>query len=326
MSRRPAYKTIHYVRATYLKTTTGQQSLELLVRSAMSKLGSMGETEVAMRNLGTACIRHRRDKKGEILLLSIGAGVAGEQMTTLGLKVKTPEDVDSATNPPADRAFKQSEAFILLQGNDLLVITEGSFRVSSVGAYLSRLISKANLKSGDVAFELRKVTNKNTAAVLAAEGIKELQLNTNMYRATHELDGSKNAQDKVSTKLKSFVGVLKELFAEDVDQSRLEQLAHHWGEVQVNTVIRAEGGSRAEDIVLEAMKSVGEDVLSEEDDSVDVTVITRKGTKIRLGQVASSQSVKLFRRDGANDLVNSEVYAALIECSADLVVQKLWQK
>lgn len=324
MSRRPAYKIIHYVRATY--NVEPNQTLDQLVRSAMRKLGSMGETEVAMSTLGTAGIRHRRDKKDEPLLLTIGAGVPGEQMTTMGLQVKEADDEDRATNPPANRAFKHSDAFVLVDDNDLLLITEGSFRVSTLGVYLRLLISKAGLKAGDVAFELRKVTNQDQATVLADEGIKELRLRTNMFRATHELNGAAAAAGTVSAKLKSFVGGLKELFAEDVTEAERELLAQHWGEVQVNTVIRAEGGSRAEDIVLEAMKSVGEEVLDEDDANVDVTVITQKGNEIHLGQVTSSQKVKLMRREGANDLINTEVYTALTECRDDLVKKKLWQK
>lgn len=323
MSRRPAYKTIHFVRASYIVEPA--QPLDQLVRSAMRKLGGMGKTEVAMSTLGTAGIRHRRDKKDEPLLLAIGAGVPGEQMTTMGLQVEEEDDTDRGTLPPANRAFKHSEAFVLIDENELLLITEGSFRVSTVAVYLRLLISKACLKAGDVAFEFRKVTNQDQATVLAEEGIKELRLRTNMYRATHELNGVV-ATGTVSAKLKAFVGALKELFAEDVDEAERELLAQHWGEVQVNTVIKAEGGSRAEEIVLEAMKSVGEEVLDEDDDNVDVTVITKRGKEIHLGQVSSSQKIKLMRREDANDLVYTEVYAVLNECRDDLVKHKLWQK
>lgn len=326
MSRRPTLKPIHYVRAIYNENVAPRQSLEQLIRSAMRKLGSMGETEVAMSTLGTAGIRHRSNAADEPLLLDIGAGVPGEKMTTLGLKVAAAEDVDQSAAPPARRAFKLSEAFALVDQNDLLVITEGSFRVSTVAAYLRLLISKADLRAGDVAFELRKVTNQEVQKILAEEGIKELQFNTTMYRATRELDGRAEGDGSVSGRLKSFVGVLKELFIEDIDENRREQLSQHWDELQVNTVIKADGGSRAEDIVLDVMSLVGEEVLEEGDDSVDVTVFTKRGTPIKLGQVTPIKKVKLLRRDGANDLVNGEVYTALKDYRIELINQKLWQK
>lgn len=324
MSRRVTSKVIHYVRATYNKNTAPQQPLEQLIRSAMRKLGSMEQTEVAL-TLGTVVVRHRRKAADQPLMLDIGAGVPGEQMTTLGLKVKAEEDVDQATLPPQNRAFKHSEAFVLIDGNDLLVVTEGSFRVATVGVYLAQLISKGELRSGDVAFELRKVTNQDKKEILEKEGIKELRLNTNMYRATQVLDGGTQPAT-VSTKLRSFVGVIKDLFAQDIDENKREQMAQHWDEIQVNTVIKADGGSRAEEIVLEVMNSVGTDVLEEEDDSIEVTVVTKKGTEIRLGQVTPTKKVKLLRREGANDLINTDVYGSLDAYRAELIKQKLWQR
>lgn len=326
MSRRPVQKPIHYVRATYNVNTAPSKPLEQLVRSAMTKLGSMAQTEIAMGSLGVVGIRHRATASNDPLCLAIGAGVPGEKMTTMGLKVTTPADVDHATQAPANRAFKLSEAFVLIDQNDVLLITEGSFRVATVAGYLRELISKAALRAGDVAFELRKVTNQNKKKVLEDEGIKELRLNTTMYRATQELDGQSNGAVTVSSRLKSFVGTLKDLFAEDVGEAQRALLAQHWGEVQVCTVIKADGGSRAEAIVLEAMRSVGEDVLDEEDDSIDVTVITKKGTSIRLGEVNPTKKVRLLRRDGANDLINTEVYSELNDYRDELVVQELWQK
>ncbi|MFV3329897.1 hypothetical protein ACNFIA_03060 [Pseudomonas sp. NY15437] len=326
MSRRPVQKPIHYVRATYNQNTAPNKPLEQLIRSAMSKLGNMAQTEIAMGTLGIVGIRHRDTTLTNPLCLAIGAGVPGEKMTTMGLKVTAAADLDQATQAPANRAFKLSEAFVLIDQNDVLLVTEGSFRVPTIASYLRELISKATLRSGDVAFELRKVTNQNKKKVLEDEGIKELRLNTTMYRATQELDGQTNGTATVSSRLKSFVGTLKDLFAEDVSDTQRALLAQHWGEVQVSTVIKADGGSRAEAIVLDAMRSVGEDVLDEEDDSIDVTVITKKGTAIRLGEVNPTKRVRLLRRDGANDLINTEVYKELNDYRDELVMQKLWQK
>jgi len=245
-------------------------------------------------------------------------------MTTIGIKVSAPHDDDHATQAPANRAFKHSEFFVLLDQNDLLVITEGSFRVSTVAAYLRELISKAAMKNGDVAFELSKVTSQDRKAILEKEGIKELQLNTTMFRATQELEDGAN--QGVTSTLKGFVELLKTLFAEELDENKRLQLAKHWGELQVSTVIKADGGSRAEEIVLDVMRSVGEDVLDEGDDSIDVTILTKRNTPIRLGEVTPTKKVSLLRREGANDLINTEVYDVLSEYREELIGQGLWKK
>lgn len=325
MSRRPANKTIHYVRATYKKGAAPTKNFEQLVRQAMNKLGRMDETDITMSTLGVVSIRHRETKTGESLRLAIGAGVPGEQMTTIGIKVAAAFDNDQTASAPAKRAFKHGDAFVLIEENDLLVVTDGPFRVNTIGVYLRELFSKAGLKSETAAFELKKVTNQDTKAILAAEGIKELRLGTTMYQATDALDALE-APSSVKARLKSFVGTLKNAFAEDVSEKELLQLAEHWGELQVNTVISAKGGSRADDVVLEAMLNVGGDVLEETEEGVDVTVITQKGTPVQMNQVTPTKSIRLLRREGANDLINTEVYAELIAYRNELQKKGQWKQ
>lgn len=59
MSRRPVQKPIHYVRAIYNQNTAPTKPLEQLIRTAMTKLGNMAQTEIAMGTLGIVGIRHR---------------------------------------------------------------------------------------------------------------------------------------------------------------------------------------------------------------------------------------------------------------------------
>lgn len=323
MSRRPANKTIHYVRAVYLDGTVPAKNFEQLVRQAMTKLGRMDETDISMSTLGVVSVRHRETKTGESLRLAIGAGVPGEQMTTIGIKVAAAYDNDQSTSAPTNRAFKHADAFVLIEENDVLLVTEGPFRVATVGAYLRELFIKAGLKSETAAFELRKVTNQDIKSVLAEEGVKELRLGTTMYQAT---DALAEVTSSVKGRLKSFVGTLKSAFSDDISERQLQQLAEHWGEVQVSTVISAKGGSRAEDIVLDAMLNVGEEVLEESEEGVEVTVITQKGTPIRLNEVTPTKSIRLYRRDGANDLINTEVYSELMIYRAELLRKGHWKQ
>lgn len=323
MSRRPANKTIHYVRAVYHEGAAPTKSFEQLVRQAMNKLGRMDETDISMSTLGVVSVRHRETKTGESLRLAIGAGVPGEQMTTIGIKVAAAYDNDQSTSAPINRAFKHADAFVLIEDNDVLLVTEGPFRVSTVATYLRELFSKASLKSETAAFELKKVTNQDIKSVLAAEGVKELRLGTTMYQATDTLSETSSS---VKEKLKFFVGALKNVFSDDVSERQLQKLAEHWGEVQVSTVISAKGGSRAEEIVLDVMLNVGEDVLEESEEGVEVTIITQKNTPVRLNEVTPTKSIRLFRREGANDLINTEVYTELMTYRDELLAKGHWKQ
>ncbi|WP_312360249.1 hypothetical protein [Stutzerimonas balearica] len=325
MPRRPTKKPVHYVRAVYNQGVKPKKTFEQLVRQAMTKLGKMSETEVGMGTLGTAGVRHRETTTGEPLRISLGAGVPGEKMATMGLKVANAIDSDHSASAPTDRAFKLSDAFALIDEDDLLVVTEGAFRVRTVGVYLRQLFDKAGLSADTAAFELKKVTNQETKAILEAEGIKEMRLATTMYQATEQLENI-DEQPSVKGRFKALVGTLRSAFAEDVDENKLHQLAEHWGEMQVNTVISAKGGSRAAEIVLDVMQSVGEDVLEEAEEGVEVVVWTKKGTPVRLNEVTPKKQIDLLRREGANELINTEVYAALLDYRAELIQKGQWKK
>lgn len=328
MSRRPVTKPIHYVRATYNPNSAPKGTLESLLRRAMRRLGSMQETEIAMSHLGVVSVRHRKVSTGEPVQLAIGAGTPGEHMTTMGLRVIGEYDTDKTSNPPNDRAFKLSDAYLLIEGNDILLITDGHIRAPSVAAYLRALLDKADLEAAASAFELKKVTNQEKQRVLATEGIKEIHLKTNMYRATHDLDFVADARPSgLGARMKGFISIVKDLFAEEAQNSseqKLQELAENWDHLQVSTVIKAEGGSRAEQIVLETMEAVGSDVLDELSDGVDVTVITLKGTKIHMSEVTPVKKAKLFRRDNANDLMHLEVFKVLRDYRTDLLNKRGW--
>lgn len=325
MSRRIATKQIHYVRATYNANNLPSQNFEALLRKAMRKLGSMKETEIVIPKLGIASVRNRRVKKDESVLLAIGAGTPGESMTTLGLKVASLEDTDATSMPPDDRAFKLSDAFLLVEENDILLITDGQLRTGSVATYLRMLFEKSNLEPSASAFSFKKVSNQDKQKVLEAEGIKEMHLDTTMHRATRELD-FKNTEN-VGSRLRGFVAGVKDLFAEEAENSSeqdFQRLSENWDQLQVSTIIKAKGGSRAEDIVLKTIEAVGCDVLDEASNDVDVKVVTQKGTTIHLAEIISMKSVRLRRRKNANDLVQLEVYDELEKYRGELIAKHGW--
>lgn len=327
MTRRPAPKTIHYVRATYNANTAPKQDFATLLSRAMRKLGSMAETEVSIPKLGVVSIRNRPLKKTNPVLLAIAAGTPGESMATVGIKVATPEDADNDSPPPAKRAFKQSDAFLLIEQNDILLIADGQFRTGSIETYLRMLLQKGGIDPRACAFGLKKVTNQDKQKVLEAEGIKAMHIDTTIYRATRELD--RENPSKLSDYLKGFAGEIKTLFSQEAksnSQQDLQRLSENWNQLQVSTVIKAEGGSKAEEIVLKTIEAVGADVLDESSDDLDVTVITRKGTKVRLSEVTPTKKVNLRRRKNVNELVPLEVYAELKKYRNELIAQKGWMK
>lgn len=63
-------------------------------------------------------------------------------------------------------------------------------------------------------------------------------------------------------------------------------------------------------------------MLDESPDALDVTVVTRKGTKIRLSEVTPIKKVNLRRRKSVNELVQLEFNLAFQDkASKSLVVE-----
>lgn len=309
MPRRPAPKRIHYVRASYNRNTAPRESLESLVRNAIRRLPTVQETQVQMGLLGTVAIRQRTLTSP--LMLAIGAGAPNEHMSTMGLRVRTTQDRDLLEAPPPNRVFKHADAYILLEERDLLIIVDGSFSLDSVAAYLRELIELAS--SGGRAtnvFAMKPVSNRDRAAVLAREGIKELHIESSLFAATQLLD---EAVASPTSAWNQFTGMLRSFVEEEQDQAQVQMLAEDWGELEVSTIIKAKGGSRAKESVLESVESLGSDLLGDMPAGVNLTVITRSGTKITTDDLIRVKSANLKRRENTNDLDVTEVWEKLTE-------------
>lgn len=309
MSRRPAPKRIHYVRARYSPNTSPSQSLEYLVRQAIRQLGSMHATQIQMGLLGTVAVRQRT--LNSPIMLAIGAGARNEHMSTMGLDVAAFEDADQLEAPPPRRAFKHAEAFILLEERDLLVIVDGSFNLDTVAAYLRELLQTA-FPTGRAAsvFELKPVSNRERAEVLAREGIKELHIDSSLYAATQLMA---EAEASPTSAWKNFTGSLRSFIEVEQSEAETQMLAEDWGALEVSTVIKASRGSYAKEPVLESVEALGMGLLEDMPDDVKLTIVTRDNTKITPDQLVRVKSANLRRRENSNDLDVTEVWEKLTE-------------
>ena len=309
MSRRPAPKRIHYVRARYNQNAAPQQSLELLVRQAIQALGSVQATQIQMGLLGTVAIRQRT--LGSPVMLAIGAGAPNEHMSTMGLDVVAVQDADHLEAPPPRRAFKHAEAFVLLEERDLLVIVDGSFNIDTVAAYLRELIQLVSPAGQAVSvFELKPVSNRERADVLAREGIKELHIDSSLYAATQLMA---DAEASPTSAWKNFTGTLRSFIEEEQNEAEAQMLAEDWGALEVTTVIKAKRGSYAKEPVLDSVEALGKGLLEDVPDDVKLTIVTRDNTRITPEELVRVKSASLRRRENSNDLDVTEVWEKLAE-------------
>lgn len=321
MPRRPASKKIHYLQAIFGADQRAPNLVEYLRRS-LAALGSVASTEIPMAQYGVVVVRERLDR-GPLIFLALGAGAPGEEMSTLGLHVAAPRDNDLTEAPPAQRAFKIADAFLLAQDNEVLVIVDGGLRVKSVETYLRQLILNALGDPSASSFEFSPAANLEAEQTIETEGIKELQLSGTAYAASHELDQN----GRPVSAFKRMIGSLVEMFQQEAnDPAEQEILAGHWGDLRVRTVISVANGARGEPFLLESMKEVSKDVIDEEDPQVDISIKTKRNTEISAGELVLSRNVSLRRRLDANDLVATEVWRKLEEYRVELQEQGGWQR
>ncbi|MDN3524346.1 hypothetical protein QWY79_03595 [Halomonas sabkhae] len=329
MPRRPAYKTLHYLRAVYNENQAPSEAFADLVRESLRRLPSVGDTKVGLSNLGVVGIRQRHPDCADPerpLLLAIGAGAPGERMGTFGTDVVADHDDDLPEDPPEDRAFKLADAFVLIEGQELLVCTDGAMRgYASAEKYLRGLFNRANLDPAVAAFELQPASNQEKRQTLEREGVKEIAIKGTMYAATQELEGQDPAG--FTEYFRRFRQRCQDYLAEEVeDEQEQEVLARHWADINVTTTIMPKGGTYAVPAVLTSLDEAGLDMVDEIPDDSEVVITTRAGNTIRTGDVILKKKVRLRRKEQQNDLDAFEVWDELKIFHHELRHRGAWQR
>lgn len=329
MPRRPATKKLHYVRAVYTPNNRPQESFSSLVRTALQRLPNVANTKVSIRTLGVVGVRQRHsgwENAAEPMMLAIGAGAPGESFGTFGADVAAAHDDDAPEPPPENRAFKLADAFVLLDEDELLICADGAMRgYSSVARYLRALFDQANLSPNTQTFDFEPASNQEKRRTLELEGVREMTLKGTLYAATQELDGQE--PDGMTSAWRRFRRGVQGVFAEEVeDDTERALLAGHWGDFNVTTTIAPSGGSRAEQVVLSTLDEAALDVIDEIPDDSEVVIHTRKGNKIRSGDVILTKDVRLERKVDQNDLDHLEVWDELQIFRSELLQRGAWQR
>ncbi len=321
MARRPSRKRIHYVRAVYNSGAGPDASFESSLRQALKARAQVDETAVEIASHGIVQIRNRRTTKAPVLL-AIGAGMPGEEMSTMGIDVDTAADTDDAEPPPKNRAFKIADAFVLVSGNEVLVCLDG-MRTSTLRSYLSQFLAAA-LGTADVAgFELDPVHDLDQQEILAREGVKELELAGTMLEANNKLSKSDGPVARAWNKL---VSSFHDILAKEADGSAEEhELAEELGNLNVRAIIHVAGGRRAEPVLHEIMAKAGIAAMDEEVSDASVTLVTTENTRISTDSLILAKYVNLSRQENKNDLSYFETWAALEEYQAELVNRGHWE-
>ncbi len=325
MPGRQARKRIHFVRATYNVGAEPALSLETMVRRALRNR-SVTASQVPIPALGIMETRQKVVPNRGFIRMALGAGAPGESMSTMGLTVAGEGDTDYANAPPHNRAFKLSDAFVLVEGNELLVMVDG-MRLGSVALYLRLLLGVAGQPAAHSAFELAPVGDPDKEAVLAEEGVSALKLSGSAYAAENPdaLAPGADATGLVEQLWANLTGKIRDVFEYEAgnDQERA-RLAASWGDLKVTTTIRARGGSRADPIVLQNLQGIGIDLIEDAPVGMDLQIVTGQGSKVSPSELVLGKYVTVDRQDRRNDLSIPDMWSELEDYRIELGQQGRW--
>lgn len=331
MSRTVSQKAIHYVRAVF--GVDNAPALAASLRAAFARLRNVGDTEIVHPALGTIAVRERSTRNPQFVELAIGVGVADEAMGTLGLGVVSPQDSNQPQAPAAGRAFKLADAFCLIDDNDVLVCTDGQMRVASVDWYLRSLIALANpggstdVLSAAASFQLVPRIDRAKQDVLAAQGVKEMHVQSTAYATTRALTHSDaTGTTWLHRAWGGMVENLRDALTDAVPEgAERDAMVEHFADVNISTVFKVKGGSRGEPVVVKSLAEVA--VAAEQDapDGTDITLVTEKDTIVHAGTLILKGRASIKRLQAQNDLDHLDAWQKLEGYRNELVQGGLWK-
>lgn len=323
MSRSAAQKRIHYVRAVYGEVKP-KDNLEKVLRKVLRAMPTAGDTEVEHPSLGTLSVRFRNTLSRDGLFIAIGQGVEGESMATMGLHVKTESDAERPVPPTDGRAFKLSDAFCLIDDDELLVCTDGSLRVQSVAYYLRSILKAGSAPNESQAMDLVARLNQDKAEVLAS-GIKSMRIISSAYQASRMLK-SKKGDDWLKKGMGGFLDFVRSAFEESIeDEVERQSLIDKESDIVVSTEIKVNGGTNGEEVLLKALDELASEAITDAPVGAEIIIAAKAGT-VSSFDVVLQRLKSIKRRDGQNGFDHADAWNKLAEYRSELIDQRLWKR
>ena len=323
MSRSSAQKRIHYVRAVYGQAKP-KDTLESVLRSILKHMPHAGDTEIEHPSLGTLSLRFRNTLDNGGLYLAIGQGVRGESMATIGLKVQTENDLDQPVPPNDGRAFKLSDAFCLIDENDVLLCTDGGLRTQAVSYYIRKLLEKGVAPNASQAVDLVARINQDKADVLSS-GIKSIKVISTAYEAT-QIQADKKGDGWLKGGVGGLLEFVRSAFEESIENdAERETLIDNEGDIIVSTEIKVRGGLGGKEVLLRALDEIAMEAAGDIPDGAEMIIMTKEGA-VNSNDVVLQRTKSIKRQNGQNGLDHADAWNRLTEYRAELIGSKLWKK
>lgn len=199
-------KTLHYRRAEW--TNNGSFTFEECLGEAYRALNDV-EDRTIMRANGQ-CIRwlKKREPHSGGIFVHIAADTPGEEASVIPIPKKGTAEADVYTaSAPSDAEYMDADAFLYVVGNHVAICLTG-WRESTVAQFIFDIFEKAELADEKMQFELIKVANTKTLAMLRKEGVKEIDLRASLFKATVEYENRKTSTSGILRAVGKHIGAI----------------------------------------------------------------------------------------------------------------------
>lgn len=322
---RSSQKRIYYVRAVFNQGAQVKYTLEQMIRKVLANR-TMVQTELKMGSGETLAIRERELVSKDSVSLAIGLGVRGEAMSTMGLGINAPVDINHPEQASVGRVFKLSDSFCIIDENEVIFCNDGGMSRSALEAYLVGLVAMGNFGPAASMFGLVARLNQDMAKTLAVEGVKEIRISAASYAASQVIAKKKKPANPLRDGFASFwQGVREEFLEEAPNQAAQQAISNSFDELNVTTIIGVKGGSKGEPMMYQALQKVAQQAMDDAPPGADVGFMTTKGNPISVDSLSLSTVKSIKRFDKQNDIDFTDAWNKIKDFREELVASNRWK-
>lgn len=273
---------------------------------------SIGETEVVLFEDVFRIQRFRDTPSGR--QYHIARYSPGTHSSTLTPKAAGKLDNEGSVGAPAGKEFKTGEAYVLVNGHNLLFCGHG-VTYQKCATYIFRLIKSSGYDLDPI--KLHPASNIDKVAILNAQGAKSIRLNVNAYKLSLPEENNgwfSQVLSSVGTEVKALIG-------KDPNRSQEKALEN----MTIALEIKLEGNSRAAEESKETITDLANEVLVDDDSPLDsFTILTRDGTPITSDDVKLHSTI--YVEKNGTSLNHVAVWDEIFKYYGQLVRQNLLEQ
>lgn len=175
-------KTISYRRAAWVDGVHGI-TLERCIRDAHANLKSVDERTIGFGGHLTKSAKQRNRTAGG-LFLHLTVETPGEAASIVPHVSPSASEVDLKTQKaPANAEYLDADAFLFVH-DDHVCVCATDIRDGAISHFLWEFFRKANLRRDSARFTLVKIADVSKLKLLHAQGVKEIELDAKLFKAT----------------------------------------------------------------------------------------------------------------------------------------------